>query len=589
MTSQTQQVTLLATALLLIHNASFALNTPPQEAISACNNNTENSSCSIQTPNDQITGSCLNIQAQLACVPDSGPNSPGNVDNVENDTPSDNNDNTTQSSQNNTSNTSSDAISLNSNDTSLHLPSVSVDDSVFYSVDLYVVSSNPLTLQLSNAEEINTTSEPNANYDSQSETLTIPSLNLNGQLTTATFKRNNLKTQFQLEIQSTESASYNLVDTGQTECYSSSGNLVNCSGMGQDGSYTRNAPSYTNNGDGTVNDNISGLMWQNTPDSNSDGTINSNDKMTQSQASSYCNNLVLGNYSDWRLPDIKTLYSLINFDGEDPFSDDTSGLTPFIDNNYFEFAYGDTSAGERVIDMQYATSTNYVSSTMNGNPTMFGVNLADGRIKGYGTNNKTFAVQCVRDQANYGVNSFTNNNDGTISDTATGLMWERNDSQSGMDWDAAISYCESSASGGYTDWQLPNAKELQSIVDYSRSPDTTNSAAIDSIFNATSIINEAGQSDWGYYWSSTTHKNGLGFGSAGVYVTFGRALGYMNNQWMDVHGAGAQRSNAKVDSGQSDPNASVVIDANGNEAIVFGPQGDVTRYDNFVRCVRSDS
>jgi hypothetical protein len=36
---------------------------------------------------------------------------------------------------------------------------------------------------------------------------------------------------------------------------------------------------------------------------------------------------------------------------------------------------------------------------------------------------------------------------------------------------------------------LPNAKELHSILDYSRAPAATASAAIDPLFNTTSIVN----------------------------------------------------------------------------------------------------
>ena len=58
---------------------------------------------------------------------------------------------------------------------------------------------------------------------------------------------------------------------------------------------------------------------------------------------------------------------------------------------------------------------------------------------------------------------------------------------------------------GHDNWRMPNAKELQGLVDYTRSPDTTGSAAIDSLFLSTSIINEAGQLDYPSYWSNTTH------------------------------------------------------------------------------------
>ena len=93
---------------------------------------------------------------------------------------------------------------------------------------------------------------------------------------------------------------------------------------------------------------------------------------------------------------------------------------------------------------------------------MFGVNFADGRIKGYGTSifgrEKTFFVLYVRGNTDYGVNNFTDNGDGTVTDAATGLMWKQDDSGSGMIWDDALSYCENLETAGYTDWRLPDAK-----------------------------------------------------------------------------------------------------------------------------------
>lgn len=40
-----------------------------------------------------------------------------------------------------------------------------------------------------------------------------------------------------------------------------------------------------------------------------------------------------------------------------------TGLTPFIDTSAFNFGYGQTSAGERIIDAQYASSNLYVSTS----------------------------------------------------------------------------------------------------------------------------------------------------------------------------------------------------------------------------------
>jgi Ca2+-binding RTX toxin-like protein len=376
--------------------------------------------------------------------------------------------------------------------------------------------------------------------------------------------------------------SFPVVETGQTTTYGNTGAIAPPESgeefYGQDAQYTGTEPSYLDNGDGTVTDLVTGLMWQQNP-----GT-----KMTYSQAVAGAESFDLGDYDDWRLPTIKELYSLIDFSGTDPSGCQTlagCNATPFIDTDYFEFEYGDTSAGERVIDAQYASSTKYVSFTMGGDETAFGVNFADGRIKGYGLSHPQggemeFFVLYVRGNPEYGENDFTDNGDGTITDTATGLMWQQLDSGTGLDWSESLAYCETSTEAGYDDWTLPDVKQLQSIVDYTRSPATTNSAAIDPIFDATTITDEGGDTNWGFYWSSTTHANQQGGGTFAAYVAFGEGLGWMQPPFgggytlQDVHGAGTQRSDPKTGDAADYPNG-------------HGPQGDVVRIDNFARCVRT--
>ena len=151
---------------------------------------------------------------------------------------------------------------------------------------------------------------------------------------------------------------------------------------------------------------------------------------------------------------------------------------------------------------------------MNGDETLFGVNFADGRIKGYwyyrprSSREKKFYARYVRGNV-YGENSFVDNGDGTVTDQVTGLMWMQKDSGRGMNWKDALEYAANLVYAGYDDWRLPNAKELQYIVNYSRSPDTTYSLAIEPIFATTSIANEAGKKDYPFFWTSTTHLDGL--------------------------------------------------------------------------------
>ncbi len=364
-----------------------------------------------------------------------------------------------------------------------------------------------------------------------------------------------------------------VVDTNQTECFNASASTTcpstGSSYYGQDAQYSGVQPSYTDNGDGTVTDNNTGLMWQQDP----------GEKVNYDEAVDNLGGFSLAGYTDWRLPTITELYSLMDFSGEDVSSyqgSSTAGLRPFIDDDIFDFNYGDTSQGQRIIDSQWVTSNVYNSTVMNNQACFFGVNFADGRIKCYpltaGGSGGYYTIY-VRG-GDYGQQALTDNGNGTITDASVGLMWQQSDSQTGLNWSEALDYCEDLSLASQTDWRLPNAKELQYLVDYSRSPDATNSAAIDPLFSVSTITNEAGQTDYPFYWSSTTHANTQG-GASAVYVAFGRALGYMSEfgGWIDVHGAGAQRSDPKTGSASQYPTG-------------HGPQGDAVRIDNYVRCVR---
>ncbi len=374
---------------------------------------------------------------------------------------------------------------------------------------------------------------------------------------------------------------YPIVDTGQARIFSDHGQLLRAPSIGeafygQDGMYEGLAPAYKDNGDGTITDLNTGLVWV-----KARGT-----KVTFADAVTGAAKCRVGGHADWRMPTIKELYSLINFNGG--FHLAAAASTPYLDTKYFDFTYGDESRGERGIDCQDWSATQYVGRTMTGNATVFGVNFADGRIKGYprdrgprGDMHKLY-VRYVRGNPQYGKNIFHDNGNGTISDTATGLMWSKADSGKGMDWKTALAWVQTMNAqryAGHDDWRMPNAKELQSIVDYTRAPDVTRSPAIDPIFQTTQL----GDGEYPFFWSSTTHLDGPPdrLGGAAIYIAFGRATGWMQTppgqgeyRLLDVHGAGAQRSDPKSGNPSDYPHGR-------------GPQGDVIRVNNFVRLVRN--
>lgn len=380
---------------------------------------------------------------------------------------------------------------------------------------------------------------------------------------------------------------YPIAGTGVTQCY---GNTIpiTCPANTTDafyGQFHGTAPSYHNNADGTISDLNTGLMWV-----QSRGA-----KITWDSAFIMARQCNVGGYNDWRVPTIKELYSLMNFNGKSATT--AAACIAYLDTSYFEMAYGNTAIGERVIDAQDWSATQYQGLTMAGDTTIFGVNFIDGRIKGYPkyqppshSVGQKMQIRYVRGNTAYGINNFTDNSNGTVTDNATGLMWAKSDDGTGMNWQSALAYAQTKNTQnylGHNDWRLPNAKELQSILDYTRSLDVTNSPAINPVFNCTAITDEGGNTNYPFYWASTTHLDNMG----GVYFAFGEALGYMKMPpnatyytLVDVHGAGAQRSDPKTGSVTS---YYLGTDQGGNSVYGLGPQGDVIRINNYVRLVRT--
>jgi len=87
----------------------------------------------------------------------------------------------------------------------------------------------------------------------------------------------------------------------------------------------------------------------------------------------------------------------------------------------------------------------------------------------------------------------TSNNDEVVIDQITGLIWQRRDDGTKRTWKEALDYCENLSLAGYSDWRLPEKKELQSIIDFG-----SFSPALDTTFFPYALL------PGDCYWSATT-------------------------------------------------------------------------------------
>jgi len=250
-----------------------------------------------------------------------------------------------------------------------------------------------------------------------------------------------------------------LPDTGQTRHFTET--------FGADCDYTINPPSFKNNGDGTVTDQVTGLLWQ-----QADGG-----EMTWERAAAHCKSLSLGGHNDWRLPFAHELFSITNHNDGKP------ALDPVFSRSDAEYRW---PADPRADD-----------------PSRVWVVNAGGGIGPHPKNETTsaggrrpFHARCVRSsvKADGLFNSYKDNGDATVTDNHTGLIWQKAEAPELTTWEEALKYAEALSLGGRDDWRLPNIKELQSLNDEHRTR-----PSIDATYFPGATPSE--------YWSSTTLAN----------------------------------------------------------------------------------
>lgn len=264
-----------------------------------------------------------------------------------------------------------------------------------------------------------------------------------------------------------------LPDTDQKLCYDWENLMDECplageDFYGQDAHYTINPPDLTDNGDGTVTDNLTKLIWEQKTEENEPTSYSYND------AIAYCNDLSLGSQDDWRVPTRKEYSTILNY----------GRVTPSLDTDYFPYY---TSVGSNLA--YYWSSSEYYDDSSQ----VWLLRLAFGLIDKTPKTPDLYRIRCVRGSTESSA-SYTDNGDSTITDNVTGLRWEQktqDGSTNTYTWKDALAYCENLLLGGFSDWRLPNPKEFERLIDFGSS-----SPAIDTTYfpNTNNSL----------YWTGTT-------------------------------------------------------------------------------------
>ena len=404
-----------------------------------------------------------------------------------------------------------------------------------------------------------------------------------------------------LRLTALQSVKTNILATGQTKCWQGVDPYaeIDCAGTGQDGEYQIGVKPdrkgrFKDNGDGTVEDLLTGLIWlkdASCDELGPDGSVNWQGALEAANAlaEGQCGLTDKSKLGDWRLPNVNELLSLIDREFVYPALSNAAGNGQWTEGDAFSGVrpthyWSSTSEPDRPVSVQIITLSigDIYGAEKPGLPPVWPVRggkkggaakakvLATGQTTCWQAVDPYAEIDCAAtgQDGEYQMGlkpgkkgRFKDNGNGTVEDLLTGLIWLKDAScdelgpDGSVNWQGALEAANALAEGqcGLTDksklgdWRLPNVNELLSLIDRE--------------FVYPALSNAAGNGQWtegdafsgvqGVYWSSTSYVGNPEGAWAGGIVS-GQVGGLSKNLvseyvWPVRGGKGLSATSRKLD------------------------------------------
>jgi hypothetical protein len=351
-------------------------------------------------------------------------------------------------------------------------------------------------------------------------------------------------------LHTAHAATVDLPQTSQITCYDAAGTEIDCPGTGQDGESRAGLPwpqpRFTDNNDGTLTDNLTGLVWLQNANCNGDTYWNDALTWANTLADGACGLTDSSAAGDWRLPNILELESLVNVDHANescegsPCASSAAWLAAQGFSNMLGSYFSSSTAIQdpsSALSVEMSDSGELFHTSKSSNPRVLAVRGTSTGPSGVWRTGQTACYNSsgtLTDCTGTGQDAdlragtawpdprFTDNGDGTVTDNLSGLTWLQNANCANgtmnwppgtRDWPTALADvadlnatgtingndCGDTSNGGgqQTDWRLPNYKELLSLIDFGRY-----NLALPASHPFTGVIDYV-------YWTSTTSSRNL--------------------------------------------------------------------------------